>query len=109
MYNSIVCCIYFYINVCSTIYIYLIHISIGMKLDTRKTLSVLMEEIESVGEENLYLNVIVTITSTNNTNTNNANIMNMSTNDSNITIGIARIPLYTMIENNCNIIRHVSY
>lgn len=75
-----------------------------MKLESRKALSVLMEEIESVGEENICINVIVTITSTNNASSN----LNASTNDTNIVIGVARVPLITMIENNCNIFRHVS-
>jgi hypothetical protein len=77
-----------------------------MLFESRSALALLAEEIENE-TENICLNVVVTMTTSTSTEGGGAAGMAESTSvETTLVSGIARIPLYTMIENSCHIIRH---
>ena len=88
-----------------------------MTFNSRSAWTLLAEEIAEEGE-NLTLNIIVTITTTTATKGSAPRFdadgdgdgdaeEGLTTDSTNIIFGLAAVNLYTMIENNCNIIRHV--
>lgn len=88
-------------------FVYLLHMLyflVVMLFESRSQLVLLAEEIENE-MENICLNVVVTMTTS--TDASAGPDMAESTSvETTMISGIARIPLYTMIENSCHIIRH---
>jgi len=77
-----------------------------MLFESRSALALLTEEIENE-MENVSLNVVITMTTSTSTSTESGPGMGVSSSlETTLISGIARIPLYTMIENSCHIIRH---